>query len=187
MNKGMRVGLMRKCGTITGYRDHGCRCDACREVSCRASVTARQRRYRQRVLVAGVLIHEDAPHGSLSGYIYWGCRCQQCTEAARVYQRGRPKPIRQPRHGGRIEHGTLCRYQKGCRCQPCRIAKRDAQRVNRAQRHGERIKVNGRLVHPRAKHGTSSGYNYYGCRCRPCTRSNWKAVDRSRRNPPVAA
>ena len=39
----------------------------------------------------------------------------------------------------------------------------------RRLRLAERVKVDGRDVHPRAKHGTPSGYSYWGCRCAPCT------------------
>ncbi|MEU6858852.1 hypothetical protein AB0B28_08270 [Glycomyces sp. NPDC046736] len=36
----------------------------------------------------------------------------------------------------------------------------------RAKRLAERTLVDGYLVHPRAPHGTNTGYNGFGCRCR---------------------
>jgi hypothetical protein len=37
------------------------------------------------------------------------------------------------------------------------------------RRMAERVKVNDRLVHPDAPHGTPSGYDHWWCRCMPCT------------------
>ena len=42
-------------------------------------------------------------------------------------------------------------------------------RRRRVENRAERVEIDGRLVHPRAKHGTDHGYFYYGCRCEPCT------------------
>ena len=52
----------------------------------------------------------------------------------------------------------------------------------RADRSGERTMVDGRLVHPYAKHGTYSTYSNYCCRCEPCTAANatYVAEKRSR-------
>jgi hypothetical protein len=36
----------------------------------------------------------------------------------------------------------------------------------RAKRLSQRIKVDGHWFHPRAPHGTNTGYNGFGCRCR---------------------
>lgn len=38
----------------------------------------------------------------------------------------------------------------------------------RAYRRGERIEVDGRMVHPEAPHGTDLGYTDYCCECGPC-------------------
>ena len=52
----------------------------------------------------------------------------------------------------------------------------------RADRSGERTMVDGRLVHPYAKHGTYSTYSNYCCRCELCTAANatYVAEKRSR-------
>ncbi|CAM3456713.1 hypothetical protein STSO111631_20015 [Stackebrandtia soli] len=42
----------------------------------------------------------------------------------------------------------------------------------RAERRAERVDVGGRLVHPRAPHGSASGYQHWSCRCGPCSAAN---------------
>ena len=48
----------------------------------------------------------------------------------------------------------------------------------RASRWAERILVDGRMVHPDAPHGTTTGYAHWGCRCIPCgdAQSLYKAM-----------
>lgn len=46
------------------------------------------------------------------------------------------------------------------------------QQQVRNERRAERILVDGRLIHPRAKHGTASSYAHFGCQCKPCTAAN---------------
>lgn len=38
----------------------------------------------------------------------------------------------------------------------------------RAQLKSERTPVDGKMIHPDAPHGTSTGYVMYSCRCQPC-------------------
>lgn len=40
----------------------------------------------------------------------------------------------------------------------------ETKEANRA----ERELIDGVLVHPYAPHGTAHGYNWFGCKCRPC-------------------
>lgn len=46
------------------------------------------------------------------------------------------------------------------------------RRDRRERRRSERRLVDGCLVHPEAKHGTSLGYREFGCECSPCKRAN---------------
>lgn len=46
------------------------------------------------------------------------------------------------------------------------------QKEVRDARRKERILVDGRLIHPRAKHGTASAYAHFGCQCKPCNAAN---------------
>ena len=68
--------------------------------------------------------------------------------------------------------GTVERYWAGCPCANCREAYADYRRAERVARYAERELIDGRLVHPRAPHGTFSGYSYWGCRCELCTEAN---------------
>lgn len=47
-------------------------------------------------------------------------------------------------------------------------------------RRAERIEVNGRMLHPKAQHGTPSGYGYFGCQCGACTIGNQMRQQRLR-------
>ena len=38
----------------------------------------------------------------------------------------------------------------------------------RRRRLAERVLIDGRLIHPRAPHGTRGGRSNYGCQCDPC-------------------
>ncbi len=42
------------------------------------------------------------------------------------------------------------------------------------RRRGERVEIDGRLVHPKAPHGTGNGYRWYLCRCEPCAEAGRK-------------
>lgn len=63
-------------GTSNGYRNLGCRCEACK-----AANTEDQRRLREERRARA----EDIPHGTMSGYSNWGCRCEECSEVRREY------------------------------------------------------------------------------------------------------
>lgn len=50
-------------------------------------------------------------------------------------------------------------------------AETEAQKQStvRRQRAAERVMVSGRWHHPRAPHGTLTGYKHWCCRCEPCS------------------
>ncbi len=64
-----------KHGTTTGYRRHGCRCDACRK-----AVIDCQRAWRQSVLPVPVTSH------GVYGYNIRRCRCSVCRAAKAAYR-----------------------------------------------------------------------------------------------------
>lgn len=84
-----------------------------------------------------------------------------------------------------------------CRCIPCTDANSLACKLRRHEKLGytpvapvrgtremrlaERELVDGRLVHPRAKHGTPSGYDYFGCKCEPCYEKHRNRIKENRR------
>ena len=59
-------------GSESGYLNHGCRCDQCRQ----ALKSARLRRATS----------PDAKHGTKNTYTN-GCRCNECSQAHASYQR----------------------------------------------------------------------------------------------------
>lgn len=54
--------------------------------------------------------------------------------------------------------------------------------AERAERMAERVEIDGRLVHPRATHGTMTGYNNFGCRCLDCAARETERKQRSRQH-----
>lgn len=72
-------------GTITGYMNHRCRCDDCKQA---ASTYTRERRNR------GLPIPEHS-HGSNSTYVNYRCRCQPCKDAHAAYHRQYQKQVKQ--------------------------------------------------------------------------------------------
>lgn len=60
-------------GTVGGYCNHACRCDACK--SAKRDAFAASRRQAQGFRRARM---PQKAHGTLNGYSYWGCRCDQC-------------------------------------------------------------------------------------------------------------
>jgi len=75
--------------------------------------------------------------------------------------------------GSRV-HGRETTYVTySCRCTRCidvTVAARRAREDKRnKQRKAERIKVNGRMIHPLALHGTVNAYESYMCRCEDCS------------------
>lgn len=90
-------------GTINGYGNHGCRCDACRAAS-----TAYMKEHKQ------------------GGYAKDACACGKpkrliSTKCLACYERDRA-----------AEHGTESCYSSGCRCADCRRASAAARRDRRA-------------------------------------------------------
>lgn len=65
------------------------------------------------------------------------------------------------------ECGTLGKYTMGCRCSGCVDASREYRRAYR-----DRARTMG-LPPGDPRHGTSSGYTLYGCRCDSCAR--WRS------------
>lgn len=69
-------------------------------------------------------------------------------------------------------HGSPSTYSNwACRCWPCTDAHTRQTSDRRDTRYAERTLIDGRLVtqHPGAIHGRVGTYNYWGCRCSPCT------------------
>lgn len=70
---------------------------------------------------------------------------------------------------GGFKHGESGYANYGCRCDICTQANTEKLARIRGNNADERIEVDGRMIHPLAKHGTLNGYQYYKCRCRACT------------------
>lgn len=68
-------------GKATGYLHHRCRCGECKEWHRAQQLGQRHRRYADRTLIDGRLVHPTVEHGKRSSYANWGCRCIPCTEA----------------------------------------------------------------------------------------------------------
>lgn len=60
-------------GTLNGYNNRRCRCDACREAGRKANI-----RYIARKRAEGI---PDDKHGTTVGYAMYACRCDACREA----------------------------------------------------------------------------------------------------------
>jgi hypothetical protein len=118
-------------GTHTGYHNHGCRCEPCRE-ACRVynrerAINKYQREWRHRTgrgrPLAAYRAEVEPEHGTESRYVNRGCRCDDCMDAAkdaRARRRRAPNVKVHNRNG----------YCNGCRCDVCR----EAQRVYAAER-----------------------------------------------------
>jgi len=72
-----------------------------------------------------------------------------------------------------VEHGTASRYALGCRCTDCRTAK---NRYDKG-RHLQAQALGAAYPH-RIPHGTSNGYQHWGCRCDPCREARREAKKR---------
>lgn len=55
----------------------------------------------------------------------------------------------------------------------------ESSRERRVRLRAERVEVDGRLVHPRAPHGTRNGSAHYGCQCEPCAAARVAAKRRT--------
>jgi len=78
-------------GTASGYNNYGCHCVPCTAAASAAVLARNRRRYAQRVLVGGRLVH-PAPgigHGLPDTYKRYGCRCLPCCVAHSQMQRSR--------------------------------------------------------------------------------------------------
>ena len=87
-------------------------------------------------------------------------------------------------------HGTRGRYNSGCRCDECRGAERESAIRLRREKQELLVEIDGRMVAahlPKEKHGRPGTYDYYGCRCRPCTDAQLESSAEWRKNNPDAA
>lgn len=125
-------------GTIAGYRNHGCRCHACRGANAKE-----MREYRAQhasLVIDGV--HPSAPHGTANGYVAYGCRCEPCTAAQRaLLKQWRARRFSERKKvDGRLvhptaDHGTSYAYKGfGCRCNVCSAN----EKVRQAERYQRR-------------------------------------------------
>jgi len=88
------VSIPPKHGTTTGYRRHGCRCDACRK-----AVVDSQRTWRQTMVPVPVTSH------GVYGYNIRRCRCSVCRAAKAAYRAaGRGTQDQRGRVNDRIRH-----------------------------------------------------------------------------------
>lgn len=75
------MNIVIRHGTVTAYRDYGCRCRRCRNAH--AVTTGRTRA----AAAAKGLAPDDPRHGTLNGYDHYGCRCPSCKAAKAVAHR----------------------------------------------------------------------------------------------------
>jgi hypothetical protein len=109
---------------LSGYRNHGCRCDVCRqahEANPRANAEPRQ---------------PWSHGGTTTGYQKYGCRCSACVQANAEYQ-GNLRAIKRRRLDSDptlVPHGRTTTYVDwGCRCEACTAAIRNQHKRKRAQ------------------------------------------------------
>lgn len=108
-------------GTPNGYRNWGCRCEACKEghLQYNREYAAGRPKKAKKGLPDG-----DPRHGTNNGYTNHGCRCERCKYAnslrqteARAKRQGQGLAPDDPRHG------TYNAYTNfGCRCEECKLA-----------------------------------------------------------------
>lgn len=68
-------------------------------------------------------------------------------------------------------HGTRNGYgNHGCRCGMCKALQKEFMAEARERRYGQRVWVDGQLIHPSTTivHGKYTTYFNYGCHCGPC-------------------
>lgn len=136
-------------GTPYCYDKLGCRCESC-------AVAMRERRASlKKKRLARKAAGEDHPHG-LSGYTMWHCRCSECVAAKRAYDQEY-----------RAAHGEeISDYGRRWR---------DAHPGRSEYLSGWR----GAKEQDEIPHGTSNGYDNYGCRCSDCKDAHATRVSRS--------
>lgn len=123
----------------------------------------------------------DPRHGRRYLYTNYHCRCPLCTEANRVgcaeakaRRAQRTLAPDDPRHGDASTYSNW-----GCRCKPCTDAQterckpyqRKWYRLNRVEineKQRERRAMRRELAPDDPRHGTSTGYHYWACRCPAC-------------------
>ena len=81
-----------------------------------------------------------------------------------------PKPKPAPRR--RNANGNVIHHRPGrtpvYTPEEAKQRRKENKQRSREKRLKERIEVDGRLIHPRATHGTIQGGRYYECYCKPC-------------------
>lgn len=178
-------------GTVSGWVSDKCRCDECRD----AHRTYVNTMYATRdprgfgpvkqvellnIIADGATILDAAKRVGVSkSTVAMLARARpefrrlldQALDSEMRHQRARPTT----RYHRGSPHGSMGAYQEGCRCERCEEAhaaqvERDANPwKGHYARYAERELIDDRWVHPRAEHGTTNGYNNYGCRCAPCS------------------
>lgn len=76
-------------GTPHGYYRKKCRCPKCRNAHRVRTNEIRARRFAERVVEFGVLVHPgaDIVHGRYTTYANYGCHCSPCRLAHNEYHR----------------------------------------------------------------------------------------------------
>lgn len=162
-------------GTMNGYGNWKCRCDACKGAAKEANAKARAER------IAKPKTGNEHYHGSYNGYQNYGCRCEPCHEAFKIRQRKdamitrrrKGLPSRQDIKQKKLElqweiskhcdHGTKQAVQMGCRCIKCAAKIEEMARL---------VRYNTLPTGDEIWHGTIKGYQFHGCRCENCYKAN---------------
>ncbi len=114
-----------KHGTIGGYSNHKCRCDACAKVwrdYCRELAWDTGRRRPMEIHLNNLIAKHV--HGTEGGYNR-GCKCALCLTAASEARKER-------RENGEVRTHNANGYSNGCRCDICREAHTVYRRRRRA-------------------------------------------------------
>ena len=116
----------------------------------------------------------DIKHGTLTGYKKSGCRCEACTKANRdssneSYRR-RADNFKK---GGVVKHGVTSSYQLGCRCKYCAKAFAEYQKKH-ISKSIKNFRDTGEFATSKTRHGSSTAYIKYRCRCHICKSANKK-------------
>jgi hypothetical protein len=162
-------------GTMNGYSNWKCRCDACKKIAKEYQAIAKAERF------ARPKTGKEKWHGTYSGYQNWGCRCEPCHEAFKVraredaakIRRKKGLPTRQDLKIRKLnvvwevtkhcDHGTKQAVQMGCRCDKCSNKITEMQRL---------VRWNTLPTGNEEWHGTIRGYQFWGCRCKNCYQAN---------------
>jgi len=71
-------------GTVSGYVNHKCHCDKCREAW---RVYNRKRRAERYAYTKAHGLPRTVKHGSPAAYNQWGCNCDVCSIGHMIYNR----------------------------------------------------------------------------------------------------